>query len=145
MTAKSASPDSGRFINIRKLAALDITFHGPRLILAEFGLTAVGLLAFGVYLLRLGLSQDLSRATSSVLFGAYVLLLGLNYVPLLIYAVKIVRGRSAELEVGYELGHREEYVRKHGLQSLLLFVPLAVLGLAIWQGLRREQPLRATA
>ena len=31
---------SETFINIRKLAALDIVFHGPRLILAEF--------AFGV-------------------------------------------------------------------------------------------------
>ena len=40
---------SGRVINIRKLAALDIVFHGPRLILAEFVFTVVVCAALGIW------------------------------------------------------------------------------------------------
>lgn len=121
-----------RFINIRKLAALDIAFHGSRVILVEFLLTAICLFAFGAFLV---VGQVHSRAPSwdVVAFGTYLLLLGLNYVPLSIYGAKIARGQSAASEVEYELAHRERYARKYGLQSLLLFVPLVVPVLAIHQ------------
>jgi hypothetical protein len=40
---------SGRVINVRKLAALDIVFHGPKFILIEFGLGVFGCAALGIW------------------------------------------------------------------------------------------------
>ena len=39
---------SAAFINVRKIAALDIVFHGPRFILAEFALGMVVCAALGL-------------------------------------------------------------------------------------------------
>jgi len=59
-------------LNPRKLAAIDLVFLGAKVIIAEFA---------GGVLLCLGL-------------GAFVSL-GINYIPLLIYAIAITRRRSA--------------------------------------------------
>jgi hypothetical protein len=115
---------------VRKLVALDIVLHGPRFIMIEFGVGTPAILAFGLWLMSGSLGY---------LLGVYLLLTGLNYVPLLIYAVLVVRGNSARRETEYGLAHDRHYVRKYSTQQLLLFVPLAVLILAIVQELKRTQ------
>ena len=115
---------------VRKLVALDIVLHGPRFIMIEFGVGTPVILAFGLWLMSGSLGY---------LLGVYLLLTGLNYVPLLIYAVLVVRGNSARRETEYGLAHDRHYVRKYSTQQLLLFVPLAVLILAIVQELKRTQ------
>jgi len=63
----------------------------------------------------------------------------LNYIPLLIYTALILRGGSAKSETEYALAQDPHYVRKYSIQQLLLFVPLAVLILAVVQELRQTQ------
>jgi hypothetical protein len=120
------------FINIKKLAALDIVFHGPKVILAEFGLT-VGLssllAAFSLsFFIRSSTHPLFSLILSLVLLGV-----ALNYAPLMLYALHFVRRKNAELEVAFELAHKERYARKYQLQSFLLFIPFVAFILAIVQ------------
>ena len=120
---------SKTFINVRKLAALDIVFHGPRLILAEF--------AFGVVLCAaLGLWSFFSPIHSPfmIIIGCFFLWVALNYMPLLLYAMSIVRRKSAQQEVAFELAHKAAYERKYTLQTvILLLVPLVLPVLAVYQ------------
>jgi hypothetical protein len=117
------------FINVRKLAALDIVFHGPRLILAEF--------AFGMVLCAaLGLWSFFSPIHSlfMIIIGCFLLWVALNYVPLLLYAISIVRRKSAQQEVAFELAHKDTYARKYTLQTtIFLLVPLVLPLLAAYQ------------
>jgi hypothetical protein len=80
-------------INVRKLAALDLQVLGHKLILTEFGLGVAGSAAVGVVMLRAGIQRFHSR--QMIVFGAYLILLGINYVPLLLHAMSMVRGGSA--------------------------------------------------
>jgi hypothetical protein len=138
MEKKEQSPGGKEgFIDIRKLAALDIIFHGPRKILLEFGLTVVtcGVLA------ALSISfyfRTPGQSPFPLILGLLLALLGCNYVPLLIYAIIIVRNKSALQEAAFELEHKDTSTRKYTLQSLLLFLPLFVLILAIVQEARKR-------
>jgi hypothetical protein len=60
-------------------------------------------------------------------------LVGRRSSSLLLYAISFVRHKNAEIEVAAEIAHKEKYVRKYAIQSLLLLVPLAILILAIIQ------------
>jgi uncharacterized membrane protein len=127
------------FINIRKLAALDIVWHGPKLILAEFLLT-VGL---GGALAVFSLSFFIRTSTHplfALILSLVFLWVALNYVPLLLYALHFARHKNAELEVAFELAHKERYARKYQLQSLLLFVPFVVPILTIVQEWQKHSP-----
>ncbi len=128
------------FINIGKLAALDIVWHGPKLILAEF-LLAVGLggvlAAFSFAFFLRSPDHPLFALILSLIF----LLFALNYVPLLLYALSFVRHKNAEIEVAFELAHKERYARKYQLQSFLLFVPFVVPILAIVQEWQKRSAL----
>jgi len=115
----------GRVINVRKLVALDITLHGPRFIMVEFGVGTPAILAVGGYL----------AATGQLVLGVYLLLTGINYIPLLIYVVLIVRGGTAAEEVAGGLSQDRHYVRKYSTQQLLIFVPFAVILLTVFQEL----------
>ena len=121
-------------INVRKLAALDIVFHGPGLILAEF--------AFGIALCATFGLWSLLGPIHSVLIvaiGCYLLGVALNYVPLLLYAISIVRRKSARQEVAFELAHKDASARKYTLQTtVLLLIPLVVALLAVYQEVRRR-------
>jgi hypothetical protein len=117
------------FINVRKVAALDIVLHGPGFILAEF--------AVGVVLIA-GVSVFMFFNSTHIWLGAvqswFFLWLALNYVPLLLYAISIVRHKSAYQEVAYELEHKDRYLLKYTLQaSLFLFIPLVMPALAVYQ------------
>jgi hypothetical protein len=120
------------FINIRKLVALDIVFHGPKLILAEFALV-VGLCgALGAWSL-FSFFHSPDHPLFTVILGLVLSWIALNYVPLLLYALSFMRHKNAELEVVVELAHKERYARKYMAQSLLLAVPFVVPILAIVQ------------
>jgi hypothetical protein len=92
----------GRVINIRKLVALDITLHGPRFILIEFGVGTPAILMVGGFL----------ASTGQLVLGVYLLFTGINYVPALIYATLIVRAGTANSEVGGGLSRDKHYIPK---------------------------------
>ena len=128
--------ETERFINVRKLAAIDIVYRGPRTILLEFG--------FGVFFLGvLGFAFLVfvhQRTTETTAIGAYLLLLGLNYIPLLAYSVSIAMRGSAKAEVAFELAHGNVYRRKYGVQQALILVPLAIPLLTLVQEARKPAP-----
>jgi len=128
-------------INIRKLAALDIAFHGPKFILIEFALGVLGCAALGVFSLFFGLFHGPNHSLFAIIMGCFLMWIALNYVPLLIYAISIARHKSAQQEVAYELEHKNKYTGKYTLQSLLLLVPLAVPMLAAHQELQKRSNL----
>jgi hypothetical protein len=123
-------------INVRKLVALDIVFHGPVFIIGEFALAVVGASALGLF----SIFFFLARGAYPILVGCYLLGMALNYVPLLLYAIAIVRRKSAREEVAFEVEHKGKYVRRYTLQSLLLLlVPLLVFFLALYQEARSRR------
>jgi hypothetical protein len=113
-----------RLISVRKLVAGDITLHGPRFILIEFGLGTPAMMLFGLWLM-------LSRFVFAL--GLYIFLVGLNYLVLLLYAVVIVRKGSSETEVNDGLAHGKQYLRQFGMQQFLILIPLAILIIAVFQ------------
>jgi hypothetical protein len=114
-------------IDVRRLAAVDLAYLGPKFILAEFTLGVLGPAALGIWtLLR-------SQGIGGTLFGAYLVSVGINYVPLLLHAVDIARRGTARAEIADEAGDRKALFRKYRRQSLLLLVPLAVPVIALAQ------------
>jgi hypothetical protein len=67
-------------INIRKLAALDIAFHGPKFILIEFALGVIGCAALGLFSLYFGLFHGPNHWLFSIIMGCFLLWIALNYV-----------------------------------------------------------------
>ena len=128
-------------INIRKLAALDIVFHGPKFILIEFALGVLGCAALGLFSMYFGLFHSPNHSLFAVVMGCFLLGIALNYVPLLLYAISIVKQKSAKQEVAYELEHRDKYAGKYLGQSTLLLIPLAVPALAFYQELQKRTHL----
>ena len=126
-------------INIRKLAALDIVFHGPKLILAEFGYTVLISAGLGLFMLYKGIFLGHFHSLFPVIFGGCLSDLALNYLLLLLYAIDIVRHKSAQDEVAFELAHKDTYARKYTWQSLLLVLPLVVPLMALVQEVRRRR------
>ncbi len=121
------------FINIRKLAALDLVFHGSRFILAEFGGAVIACGSLGVLSL-VAFFRNPSHSVFPLLIGSVLCWIALNYVPLLLYAIDIVRHKSAQQEVAFELEHKDNYARKYTLQSVfLLLLPLIVPILSLVQ------------
>jgi hypothetical protein len=118
-------------IKIRTLAAVDIAFLGPKLILSEFALGVIGPASLGILtLLR-------SHSLGGLLFGSYLISLGINYVPLLVYAIRIARNHTAHAEIAIESSDRKRMFRRYRWQSSLLLLPLVVPMAAIAQEWRR--------
>jgi hypothetical protein len=120
-------------IDIRRLAAVDIAFLGPRIILAEFLIGVLGSTGLGV------LTLVRTHSVGGTAFGAYLVCLGINYVPLLFYAISLARSGTANREIADEIGPTRQVFRKYRRQSLLLLVPLFVPILAIVQGRLKNQ------
>lgn len=119
-----------RVISIRKLAALDIAFHGSKPILAEFAIGVLLPLALGL----VSLFRSHGRWQAAV--GIYLVLLSINYVPLIVYAVMLTRNGTARQEVAGELAQRDLIASKYMRQSLWLLVPLVIPATALSQELR---------
>jgi hypothetical protein len=127
-----------RVIDVRKLAALDLVFHGSLFVLVEFAgalLLAGGL---GVLSLRSGLSAPGRPVLWEIVLGAALASIALNYLPLLVHAVVLVRSGTARAEVARELEQTPSASRRYAAQQFLLLVPFAVLVLAMAQALRRR-------
>ncbi len=103
-------------LNVRKLVALDMTFLGTRVIVAEY--------AAGV-LLSWGLG-GLSLLKGLALVGIALLWIGLNYVPLFVHAVDLARTGTARQEVAAELADLKQ-ARSYSWRQLWILVPLAVV------------------
>ncbi len=116
----------GRLINVRRLVALDIYLHDSKFILAEFGVGTPVIIAVGFWLIL----------TKIFALGIYLLLTGINYIPLLVYAIIIARSRTAEKEVSYGLEHDKHYNRKYSVQQLMIFIPLTIVILTILQEIK---------
>lgn len=115
--------DVGVF-SVRKLTAVDIALHGSRFILIEFG--------GGVFLLALFAVLGLIRSHAHSLWAWYLAGLAVNYIPLLLHAIAIVRKGSAKDEVGSELRDRAALMR-YTRQQFWLLVPFVVGIAAVWQ------------
>jgi hypothetical protein len=127
-------------IDVRKLAALDLVFHGPLFVLIEFGGALVVAGGLGALSLRSGLSGPGHPVVWEIIVGAALASVALNYLPLLIHAVALVRSGTAREEVAAELEEAKSSSRRYGAQQFLLVVPLAVLVLAMAQALRHRTP-----
>src|SRR5579863_3053695 len=122
---KRCEPFQRSVINPRKLAAIDIVFLGSKVIIAEFAGGVLLSVALGAFVLHRG------HSFWQFVLGAYLLLLGINYVPMLAYAVAITSGKSAKAEMGDELNDPRRAMAKYRRQSVLLLVPLLVPLLAL--------------
>lgn len=126
------------FIIIKKLVALDIVWHGYRLILTEFLLTVGVSAALAIFSLSFFI-RTAPHPFFALLFGLVFVYVTLNYIPLLLYAIYFNKYKTAADETTLERSNQRVYARKYQLQSLLLFVPLVVPILAIVQA---RQPTR---
>ncbi len=121
-------------INVRKLAALDIVFHGPKFILIEFALAVFICASIGLLILH-----GANHSPLMIILGSFFLGVSLNYIPLLLYSINIVKHKSAQQEVAFELEHKDTYAGKYTLQSIvLLLMPLAMLLLAVYQNVSKQ-------
>ena len=127
-------------LDVRKLAALDIHFLGPTLILAEFAVGVVGPLVFGALTLRI--AQRHSWSWAATLFGSYLFALGVNYLPLLLHAVALVRNNTASAVIADELSDKAATMAKYRRQSLYLLLPLVVPMVAMMQERKRRNDAR---
>jgi membrane protein implicated in regulation of membrane protease activity len=118
-------------MNPRKLAAIDILYLGSKLIIAEFAAGVLLSLALGAFVLFRG------HSFWQVVLGLYLISLGINYVPMLAYAVAITKEQSAPAELGDELQDKRGAMAKYRRQSVLLLVPLLVPLLALAQERRK--------
>lgn len=120
-------------IVIRKLAALDIAFLGPVLIITEFLVGVIGPLLLGGWIALRG------HSWSQYLTAFYFVALGVNYVPLLVYALLIRNKETARGELVEELSEDQRIVmRRYRRGSLLLLIPFVVPVLAFAQRDRRQ-------
>jgi hypothetical protein len=118
-------------IDVRRLAAVDLSGLGPKIIIPEFVLAVVGAPLLGVLTLFRGGSPGV-KALGVALIG-----LGLNYVPLLIHAVDLVRRHDVQAEIADEAGDRRALYAKYRKQSVWLLLPFVVAVAALWQTKRR--------
>jgi hypothetical protein len=107
-------------INPRKLAAIDIIFLGPKFIISEFAGGVLLCAALGVFILFR------SHSSAQLALGLYLISLGINYAPMLLYAVAIANHDGARAEMGDELDDKSRAMTKYRRQSMLLLVPLLV-------------------
>lgn len=114
-----------KLIEVRKLAAVDMAWLGPRIIIIEYAAGVILPLALGFLTLR----------STQTLLGVWLLTIAANYVPLLLYAVSIARLGSVEAEGGPEIKH----ARRYGFQQVIILVPCLVILIAIVQEIQRQK------
>ena len=109
-----------------------MALHGPRLILIEFAVGVIGCAVLGGYSVALGVRLLAHGLTWQLFLGIALLWVALNYVPLLLHAIDIVRCGSARQEAAYELAH-PEIMRRYTVLQLWLLVPFAMVIMALAQ------------
>lgn len=118
-------------VNVRRLAAVDLHGLGPKIIIPEFALGALGAPALGVLtLLRSG-------STTMIAFGILLIGLGLNYLPLLIHAIDLTRRSAAGVEIAGEASDSGALYANYRKQSLWLLLPFVVAAADVSQRIAR--------
>jgi|SRR6516162_9381900 hypothetical protein len=107
-------------VNVRRLAAVDLLGLGPKIIIPEFMLGAVGAVVLGT------LTLVRSGSVGTTAFGVALIGFGTNYVPLLIHAIGLVRGSGVEEAIADEACDRRALYAKYRKQSLWLLIPFVV-------------------
>ncbi|MFI6259614.1 hypothetical protein ACIBCL_26410 [Micromonospora zamorensis] len=123
-------------MNVRRLAAVDM--HGTRgtaprrrIILAEFLVGVVAMVALGIWLLTSSSSLG-SRAIGLWFTGA-----GLNYAPLSVHAIALMRPGALDAELtGVDI---DRELRRYTVLQLWVFVPLALVVFAVRDALARRR------
>jgi len=115
-------------LDARKLVAIDLVFLGAKVIIVEFAIGILFSAALGVFVLLRG-----HGSLVQVVLGLYLISIGINYVPMLIYAIAITKANSARAELGSELDDKGAAMAKYRRQSLWLLVPLSVPVIVITQ------------
>ncbi|MEU5962527.1 hypothetical protein ABZ777_15070 [Micromonospora parva] len=126
-------------MNVRRLAAIDMhgsrgTTRRRRIILAEFLVGVVLMVTWGGWLL---VSSD---STGTRAIGLWLVGAGLNYAPLSLYALALMRPGALDAELADVDIDRE--LRRYTVLQLWVFVPLSLVVLAIRDALaqRRARP-----
>jgi len=118
-------------VNVRRLAAVDLSGLSPKIIIPEFALGTLGASALGI------LTVVRSGSFGMTAFGVALIGLGVNYIPLLIHAIDLVRRSGVDAAIGDEGLDRGALYAKYRKQSLWLLFPFAV-GLAAVAQMRRH-------
>jgi len=124
-------------MNVRRLAAIDMyglygTTRRRRIVLTEFVLGVVVLVVVGIVI-----AVDAPRVGGRV-FGGWLAGVGLNYAPLTVHAITLIRPGRLEDELS-DVDPRTE-LRQYALQQFWIFVPMLLI---IWDlTQRRSAPQR---
>jgi hypothetical protein len=121
-------------VSIRRLAAVDMALHGPRFIISEFAIGVLVPAVLGFFSIRAALAGaaafNWTMATALWLIGAAA-----NYIPLLVYAILIVRGGTLEREGRADMAE----IKRYSLQQFIILLPFLVAVLALLQELSRRK------
>jgi len=111
-----------------------MAFLGPTLIIAEFAFGVLLSIALGTFILL--------RAHSFLQYvlGFYFVSLGLNYMPMLLYALQFKNRENAHAEIADELNDKPGAMARYRRQSIFLLVPLVVPLVALRSRKRNPAP-----
>ncbi|MCG5440767.1 hypothetical protein [Micromonospora foliorum] len=123
-------------VNVRRLAAVDMygsrgTTRRRRIILAEFLVGVVVMVTWGVWLL------SSSSGLGSRAFGLWLTGAGLNYAPLSMYALMLMRPGALDAELAGVDTNRE--LRRYTVLQLWVFVPLSLVVFTVRDTLARRR------
>jgi hypothetical protein len=115
-------------VDVKRLAAIDMygargTLSRRRIILAEFIIAAVAMVALGIWFVigAPGLFYHV--------LGIWVIGAGLNYAPLAAYAISLSRPAALEFELA-DVDTSQE-LRRYSVRQLWLLVPLALVVMTV--------------
>jgi hypothetical protein len=117
-----------RAVDIRRLAAIDIALLGYKFVVAEYAVGVLLSIALGLFVFFR------SHSFWQVALGSYLICVGIDYVPMLAYAVAIGSRQRAQAEIADELTEKRRAMSKYRRISLLLLIPLLVPVLALRRG-----------
>ena len=128
-------------IQVRKLVAVELTYLGPKIIIAEYAIAVVIGLLVAVLSLRAGLF--ITHAAWQIALSIYLLPVALTYAVLLVLAVSLARRGDFQAEIAgeVEVVGTKAIFRKYRRQSLWILVPLVVPLVAFKE---RKRPRQAS-
>lgn len=115
----------------RRLAELDTAFLGRRVIVAEFALGVIGGAALGLLSLVYGWSHRLPIRSWTWLIGIELTAISINYLPLLIEALRLYGDRARIEAARVAIKQAPEEARSYGLRQGWILVPGAVVAFAL--------------
>lgn len=123
----SAHHSRGVALNVGRLVELDLAFLGPRVIVAEFGIGVAGCLLLGFLSLASAVRNELSLWSWPVLLGLELVAIGINYVPLLLEALRRRADEIAIEATKAAIRNDPGEARSYGIRQAWILVPAAVV------------------